>query len=177
MGSYNWEEVMWLPRGSFRQKLGLLNQDFDQAGALEMMNMADKDITDINEINREFKYVARDYVTGTPLSYIAGKVTWRNLLTEERGIMKGKGIDKASDMLASPVTCWDAVKMLWNARTAKGYNRMIKKGDSDGFFGVLSAQKAKDEKKYGSKFPEYWAVKSKFYDFLEDDVKNRMNLM
>merc|ERR550539_996058 len=197
---------MKLPSSKTRQEVGNLIQDFNQQGALEFISEQDKLVIDIienyeqcgkenddslvywraqhamyqyivDQINREFKYVARDYVTGTPHSHRAGSVYFGMLIREESEIRRGQSWDVATDMLSSAVTCWDGMKMISRGREAREYNKMIKNGNYEGILDVISAQKAKDEGKLATKVPEYWEIKSKFYDFLQADIKQRMETL
>merc|ERR1719232_229834 len=127
----------------------------------------------IAQINKEFQVVGRNYVSGTPHNFRAGKPRWKTLLNAERR----KKWAEATDMLSSPITVWDAIKIMFKGRrNVKSYNRMIRDGNSDGILTAIEGQKVAAEgklSKASGEAEEYWKNKLRFYDFVTHDVQLR----
>jgi len=129
----------------------------------------------IEQINKEFEVVARDFVTGTAHAYNPGKLTWRTLFDAERY----KKWAEATDMISSPVSIWSAMTLLYNSRKVRKPNTMIKDGDGDGILAAIQERREIDEKKLekaSGEELEYWKNKLKFYDFVVIDIKLRLDI-
>jgi len=200
----DWEAVMMITRGSVRRDVGNLIQNFEQEKAVAMIQSYDQQVVDqiknynecgkgsdpsmafhrahhefylavIEQINKEFEVVARDFVTGTAHAYNPGKLTWRTLFDAERY----KKWAEATDMISSPVSIWSAMTLLYQGKKVRKPNNMIKDGDGDGILAAIQERREIDEKKLekaSGEELEYWKNKLKFYDFVVIDIKLRLDI-
>jgi len=200
----DWEAVMMLTRGSVRRDVGNVIQNFEQEKAVAMIQSYDQQVVDqmknynecgkgndpsmafhrahhefylavIEQINKEFEVVARDFVTGTAHAYNPGKLTWRTLFDAERY----KKWAEATDMISSPVSIWSAMTLLYQGKKVRKPNNMIKDGDGDGILAAIQERREIDEKKLekaSGEELEYWKNKLKFYDFVVIDIKLRLDI-
>jgi len=191
----------------YRGTVGKLIQNGDQAGAVDVIESEDKKVVAlienyeqcgkaedpsmvfhkrqhefwkyiITEINNEFAIVAKNYISGVSTEYRAGTITygthWRKELS--------KDWQTATDMLASPVSVFDALRFITrdSAVNLSKYANMIAGGNESEFFAWCDESKAKDEAALERSSDDvekaYWENKLALWDFVVADTKLRMGI-